>query len=256
MTRRAARVGALLVAGAVLTAAPSLVRAQPPSAAAAAELYRLRALIAAPGARDAIARVALAEAAGQGDSGLAAVVHTILNRLASRAWGDSVDQVVNARRQFEPVMRVGGDWRALPPGRPADRVRVDTILNLALEGRLPDLTGGALYFQNPRIVAARASAGTVSPRLIHFGGATPSAVIGDHAFYVGQAPAAAQPPSGMVDVAGGPIFPNEGRGLGAEGATADPTPATEAFHARARGLFVLPDGRTVEDLAQTQPPQR
>ncbi|WP_235522746.1 cell wall hydrolase [Caulobacter sp. Root342] len=143
----------------------------------------LVAALTAPGAREAIARVAVAEAANQGDSGLLAVVYTIFNRLSDGRWGTSLDQVLNARAQFEPVLRAGGDWRALPAASPVQRARVNTLINLALEGRAPDPTGGALWFQNPRIVAARAAAGQVSARLVHFGGRTPSAVIGDHAFY-------------------------------------------------------------------------
>jgi N-acetylmuramoyl-L-alanine amidase len=139
--------------------------------------------IAAPGARDGIARVAYAEAGNQGDSGLAGVVYTILNRLQDGRWGGSIDAVLNARSQFEPVMRAGGDWRRLPPVSAAAQTRIDTILNLALEGRLPDLTHGARYFQNPVIVAGRARAGQVSAGLVNFGGAAPSAVIGAHSFY-------------------------------------------------------------------------
>src|SRR6201999_2454797 len=114
-----------------------------------------------PGAREGIARVAFAEAGNQGDSGLAAVVYAILNRLADGHWGLSVDAVLDARSQFEPVMRAGGDWRNLPPVSAAGQARIDTILNLALDGRLPDLTHGARYFQNPSIVAQRARVGTV-----------------------------------------------------------------------------------------------
>lgn len=137
-----------------------------------------------PEARDAIARVAFAEAANQGDSGLAAVVYTILNRLQDGRWGSSVEAVLNARGQFEPVMRAGGSWRNLPPVSEAQRARVSTIINLAIEGRLPDLTNGARFFQNARIVAAREAAGAVSPGLTNFGGAPSSAVIGAHTFYV------------------------------------------------------------------------
>ena len=135
-------------------------------------------------ARDGIARVAYAEAANQGDSGLAAVVYTILNRLQGGRWGSSVDSVLNAPHQFEPVLLAGGSWRNLRPVSDAQRARIDTIINLALEGRLPDLTNGAQYFQNPRIVAARAANGQVAASLVNFGGAAPSAVIGAHSFYV------------------------------------------------------------------------
>lgn len=197
-----------------------------------AGVERLRAVVEAPWAREAIARVAFAEAANQGDSGLAGVVYTILNRVAQGGFGQSVDAVVNARRQFEPVTRVGGDWRALPAATPAQRARIDTILNLALDGRLPDLTGGALFFQNPRIVAARAAAGTVPPGLVHFGGAAPSVVIGDHAFYSAVANAPVRAPAPPLD----PIFVGAAP-RGTEGAV---TPAG------ARGIFVLPDGQSVE----------
>jgi hypothetical protein len=64
-----------------------------------------------------------------------------------------------------------------------EQAHIDTILNLALDGRLPDPTNGARYFQNPTIVASRATAGTVSPGVVNFGGRTPVAVIKDHAFY-------------------------------------------------------------------------
>ena len=135
-------------------------------------------------AREGIARVAYAEAANQGDSGLAGVVYAILNRLADGRWGNTVDKVLNDRNQFEPVSRVGGDWRNLPAISIVAQTRIDTILNLALDGRLPDLTHGARYFQNPAIVARRANDNEVSARIVNFGGAPPSAIIGAHSFYV------------------------------------------------------------------------
>src|SRR5580698_4787420 len=117
--------------------------ASPPDALA---LSRLADRVSSAAAREGIARVSFAEAGNQGDSGLAAVVYTILNRLADGRWGDTVDSILNARDQFEPVLRAGGDWRRLAPVSPAQQARIDTILNLALDGRLPDLTNGARYF--------------------------------------------------------------------------------------------------------------
>jgi N-acetylmuramoyl-L-alanine amidase len=146
----------------------------------------LAARLAAPGAREAIARVAFAEAGNQGDSGLAGVVYIILNRLADGRWGPSVEAVIGAPGQFEPVSRVGGDWRALPAPNAAGQARIDTILNLAVEGRLPDLTRGARYFQNPAIVAARTRAGTARPALVNFGGQAPTVIIGTHSFFAGE----------------------------------------------------------------------
>ena len=146
----------------------------------------LAARIAEPEAREGIARVAFAEAGNQGDSGLAAVIYTILNRLADGRWGPTINAVLNAPHQFEPVMRAGGDWRRLPGVSAAEQARVDTILNLAVEGRLPDLTHGARYFQNPAIVAARAQGGSVRSSLVNFGGQTPTVIIGAHSFFAGR----------------------------------------------------------------------
>ena len=144
----------------------------------------LRALVSLDSSRNAVARVAFAEAANQGDSGLAAVIYTILNRLVDGRWGDSIDDVLNAPHQFEPVARAGGDWRRLRTVSNVEQTRIDTIINLIVEGRLPDLTGGARYFQNPELVARRAELNQVRRDLLNFGGAEPSAVIGAHRFYV------------------------------------------------------------------------
>lgn len=200
-------------------ATASVVSPPTKSGASGADMTGLAALVMRADARDGIARVAYSEAGNQGDSGLAAVVYTILNRLSDGRWGGSVDAVLNARHQFEPVMRAGGDWRNLQSVSEAHQARIDTIINLALEGRLPDLTNGARYFQNPRIVAERAEAGRVPAGLVNFGGAPPSAVIGAHSFYAetgrggglgpsGEAPARPnQSASDMVfRSAGGAIF--------------------------------------------------
>lgn len=140
--------------------------------------------------RDAISRVAFAEAANQGDAGIAGVVYTIINRFVSGNFGASISDVVNAPRQFEPVSKVGGNWKKLPEVNTAQRSKVDTIINLALDGHLPDLTNGALFFQNPKIVADREKKGTVSKGLTNFGGSEPSAVINDHAFFAAVSNAA------------------------------------------------------------------
>lgn len=132
--------------------------------------------------REAITRVAFAEAGNQGTSGIAGVVYTILNRHKNGKFGNSISDVLNARNQFEPVTKVGG-WENLPPATAEEKATVNAILNLALEGRLPDLTKGALFFQNPAIVQQRADAGAVDASLVNFGGKAPSAIIKDHAFY-------------------------------------------------------------------------
>lgn len=132
--------------------------------------------------REAITRVSYAEAANQGTAGLAGVVYTILNRLISQDFGGTISDILNSPHQFEPVHRAGG-WQNLPPATDAQKAQINTIINLVLDGHLPDLTKGALFFQNPKIVKLREAKGTVSKGLTHFGGAQPSIVIKDHAFY-------------------------------------------------------------------------
>ena len=132
--------------------------------------------------REAIGRVTYAEAGNQGEEGIAAVIFTILNRVNSGQFDSSVQGVIDAPNQFEPATRAGG-WRYLPALDSWQSVQFETILNLILAGRLPDLTGGALFFQNARIVAARAARGAVSSYLVDFGGTPPVAEIGDHRFY-------------------------------------------------------------------------
>lgn len=144
---------------------------------------RLNALEISAEDRDAIARVAFAEAANQGDDGLAGVVYTIINRTINGNFGQDINAVLNARNQFEPVTRAGGDWKNLPVISKEKQARVDTIISLALNGHLPDLTNGALFFQNPEIVKQRETEGKVSAGLTHFGGSNPVAQIKDHAFY-------------------------------------------------------------------------
>lgn len=132
--------------------------------------------------RDAIARVTYAEAAGQGDTGLAAVVYVILNRLSSGKFGKTASEILNAKNQFEPATRAGG-WQNLPALNPQQRSKIDTIVNLILDGRLPDPTNGSFYFQNPAVVSRREAEGKVSKGLTRFNGSSPSAVIRDHEFY-------------------------------------------------------------------------
>jgi hypothetical protein len=226
--------------------------------------------------REAIARVAFAEAGNQGDRGIAAVVFTIINRLGDGRWGGTVSDVLNAPRQFEPVMRAGGQWRNLSRVPDSRRARIDAIVSLALKGELADETGGALYFQNPTIVAQRARAGQVSSKLVNFGGQTPSVVIGDHAFYRGNRSAGARrsatqtaqtdPLSDRQQAfieAGGAIFgeakgeafdpattwregENGDRGEGAEKAEADQT-AADILDARAP---VIADGKGKPEEAE------
>jgi spore germination cell wall hydrolase CwlJ-like protein len=183
--------------------------------------------------REAIGRVAYHEAGNQGDRGIAAVVYTIINRVGSGRFGRTVSDVLNAPRQFEPVSRVGGSWQRLPPAPAAARARIDAIVGLALKGDLADETGGALYFQNPRIVANRERAGLVSRGLTNFGGQTPSAVIGDHSFYTGPRVSAVRSQTGTINLGNAgngdqADFIAAGGGIFGESSSAAFDPANEA----------------------------
>ena len=253
----------LLARGQSAQPLPAGVNCPPPapaSAVMAPPMTRsgLAPLVAGPDAREAITRVAFAEAGNQGDSGLAAVVYTILNRVQDGRWGATVEAVVNARGQFEPVMRVGGDWRRLPASTIAQRARIETILNLALEGRLPDLTNGARFFQNPQIVADRATRGEVSEGLVNFGGTGPSAVIGAHSFYVdvrsagGRGTRSAKPsstPRGSSSAAawqsaGGAIFVGDNRAAQDPSEVSSPAPEA-AGQGAMRATKVADPGRSI-----------
>ena len=133
--------------------------------------------------RDALGRVAYAEAGNQGTEGLTAVLYVVLNRLASGRFGSSVGAVIEASGQFEPVDRAGRRWRNLPTLSASNVAIVATIIDLIQQGRLPDPTHGATFFQNPQIVASRAAGGQVPISLTNFNNQTPIAVIRDHAFF-------------------------------------------------------------------------
>lgn len=227
-----------LLLGAALAAIAVAFRAAPARAATP--------LVLSAADREAITRVALAEAGNQGDSGIAAVVQTILNRTAAGGWGSGVEAVVDAPHQFEPVSRAGGDWRRLAPGSEAQRARVDTILSLIADGRMPDFIGGALYFQNPRIVASRVAAGTAPASRLNFGGMTPVVTIGAHAFYTAGPSASVRPTTAVES----PIFvpkPASDAAAAGAGPSAPAAPAVEAPASPERAMFILSDGRLAED---------
>ncbi|MBK3775926.1 hypothetical protein GAY31_17465 [Azospirillum brasilense] len=131
----------------------------------------------APDDREALIRIALAEAGNQGTDGLSGVIYTVLNRTRHPGWGGSVSDVINAKNQFEPVVRAGGDWKNLPAGTEQQRAEVGRLIEEISAGQRPDPTGGATYFLNRRISAERGT---------DFGAGKDqfkAAEIGDHTFY-------------------------------------------------------------------------
>lgn len=190
---------------------------------------------------EAIGRVVYAEAAHEPAAGKVAVIDTILNRLDSGRFGSSVQSVIDQPNAFEPVTKAGG-WRQLPPLTAMQRTELTTILSLKASGHLGDISSGALYFQNAKIVAARAATGTVAPSLVHFGGMPPTAVIGRHTFY---RPAAET----SVKAAGNatPVRPAlRSSFVGGDPATERATPEA----GQGETVLVLPDTVSVAEVAR------
>lgn len=85
----------------------------------------------------------IAEAAGEGDEGMADVASVIRNRSSER--GISPGDVVRQRRQFTGYEAPGPD--AVKAQRdPAVRARAEAALDGVFDGRLPDMTGGADHY--------------------------------------------------------------------------------------------------------------
>ena len=115
-----------------------------------------------------------------GGGGLGGRHIAVPNRVVSGRFGSTVRVAIESPGQFEPVGRAGGQWRNLPPLSATQSATIATIVNLIQQGRLPDPTEGATFFQNPRIVARRAAAGEVPASLTNFGNQVPIAVVRDH----------------------------------------------------------------------------
>lgn len=132
--------------------------------------------------KKALSRIIYAEAANQGDLGQAFVLFTILNRTLHKNFPEKIVDVINQRNQFEPATKVSG-WINLPEPPSQQNAKLETMINLALQGVINDPTGGALFFQNTTTVAAREKKGVVSKGLTNFNGSRPVAKVNDHTFY-------------------------------------------------------------------------
>lgn len=88
---------------------------------------------------DILLRIAMAEAEGEGTKGKALVMKVVLNRVASKEFPDSVEDVVFQPGQFETVLDDGRYWNVEP-----DAECYNALYMLQYENR--DDTEGALYF--------------------------------------------------------------------------------------------------------------
>jgi hypothetical protein len=125
-----------------------------------------------PQDRDAVARMMVTEASGEGPQGMAAVAHVALNRLAQNYGGaKSLADVINAPGQFEGMSRAGSV-------HPQDLARANAVLNQVLGGNSPDPTNGAVQYLNPEL---QTQLGRQQPAWANGSGQR----IGHHVFYGG-----------------------------------------------------------------------
>lgn len=128
---------------------------------------------ASPQDRDALARMMVTEAGGEGPTGMAAVAHVALNRLNSGYGGaKSLSDVVNAPGQFEGMSRASSV-------HPQDLARAQAVANQVLAGQVPDPTNGAVQFLNPTL---QTQLGRQQPAWADGSGQR----IGNHVFYGGK----------------------------------------------------------------------
>lgn len=126
-----------------------------------------------------LARTAYGEARGEGVRGMQGVINVVMNRAALGGWwGDGVLAVVHKPWQFS-VWNEGDPNREkiarMEPGQ-GDPV-FDTAYELAgraLDGELPDVTGGATHYYNPAVVDRPSW---------NWGELALTAIIGNHEFY-------------------------------------------------------------------------
>lgn len=98
-----------------------------------------------PQDRDALAKMLVVEAVGEGPEGMAAAGHVALNRLRTGYGGaKSLVDVVNAPNQFEGMNRVSQI-------KPDQYQRALQVADAVLSGQMPDPTGGAVNFLNPEL---------------------------------------------------------------------------------------------------------
>ncbi|GJE37850.1 cell wall hydrolase [Methylobacterium persicinum] len=141
--------------------------------------------------RDLAVRTMMGEAQGQGDAGLAAVGHVIMNRAASGKYGgNNVADVVLAPNQFEPWTTRKQELLSYSPKDPKYQ-RAQAIFDQIVSGEMPDITDGSTHFLNAKVVRERGNYGGALPKWTAGGGQD----IGDHTFYKPNGAVRRQPPT-------------------------------------------------------------
>jgi spore germination cell wall hydrolase CwlJ-like protein len=120
-----------------------------------------------------LAKTALGEARGEGEEGMGAVMHTVMNRLNQLPQGSSISDVVLAPSQFSA-------WNAGNPNREfMEQVNLDeneSLINMAervISGEGEDPTGGATHYFAPGEIEAPGWAGKMEK----------TATVGGHEFF-------------------------------------------------------------------------
>ena len=102
-------------------------------------------------AADKLARIAHGEAAGEGDQGLAAVMHVALNR--ARLSGRPLEEELDRPNAFEPRTNPA-TWNKLSTMKPEQYANAARVAQAVLSGQIPDPTNGATHFYSPTAQAA------------------------------------------------------------------------------------------------------
>ncbi len=148
-----------------------------------------------PAERDALIRTVIGEAGGEPPVGQAAVTHVILNRAAlGRYGGTDIQSVVHAPHQFEPWATRKDELNAISPSSPAYQ-KVASVVDSVVAGKVPDPTGGATHFIDPKLQTGRGDA------IPTWAQGTPNATIGAHSFYSPDGRSRAAPSKNALAVA-------------------------------------------------------
>lgn len=133
--------------------------------------------------RDLAIRTILGEAGNQGDEGQAAVAHVLRNRLNSGAYGDKLEDVILAPKQFS-VWNSGdraGDYaRGVNPNSEQYRKAGD-IFDAVQRGEIEDPTKGATHYANVNTVLQQRG-GNLQPWLANMLNQPDTIQIGAHTF--------------------------------------------------------------------------
>lgn len=114
--------------------------------------------------RDAMIRTVLGEAAGESETGQAAVAHVMRNRVMDAGFGDDPAEVALAMKQFSAWNSGAGGNHLVSKYNPGDAKyeEVGRIVDQVWNGETPDPTGGATYYYSPAGMSALVAEGAQS----------------------------------------------------------------------------------------------